>query len=203
MRRKTAGLMPCRAVGILDCAAHFRSHARFCSAERRQATMSKRKQQHQGSQGSSEQNAAAEASADQNEQEVTATEDEYGETEGATLARIARMKTRTAETLSTAARAAAGGARQVVGRGVDLVKEHPTATAAVVIGVGAAVIEAELAAAALVGVGVTMLVTRKSGPELRRDIGGLVRRGRAGLASRLARLEQVVAPAAVPEPEKA
>jgi hypothetical protein len=91
-------------------------------------------------------------------------------------------------------REVAGGARRVVRRGAKLVKDHPTATAALAVGAGAAIIEAELAAAALVGMGVTMLVTGKSGPQLRGDISTWVRRGRTRLAGQLARLEQVIAP---------
>jgi hypothetical protein len=122
-----------------------------------------------------------------------------GEGEGETRAERGLTVPAVRARVADGVREVMGGARRVVGRGAKLVKDHPTATAAVAVGAGAAIIEAELAAAALVGMGVTMLVTRKSGPELRSEIGTWVRRGRTRLAGQLARLEQVIAPEAPTE----
>jgi hypothetical protein len=152
--------------------------------------MSKKKAQHGRSAHTREEGEPAEEGASEAE---TGSESETAETRALSLPAI---RTR----VVGGAQDVVGGARRVLGRGVKLAKDHPTATAAVAVGAVGAIIEAELAAAALVGMGVTMLVTRKTGPELRNELGSWVRRGRSQLAGQLARLEQVIAP---PGPEEA
>jgi hypothetical protein len=133
--------------------------------------------------------ASAEASAGgENTQDATAGEEasNVGAWTRERASEITALVTSTASTV----RERGGSTARKVGQ---LVKDHPVASVAVVAG-GLALVEAELAAAALVGVGVTVLVVTKTGPETRAKIGTAIRDGRSLLARGLARLEAAIAP---------
>jgi hypothetical protein len=114
---------------------------------------------------------------------------------------VARGRERAQQIGSTLGGTAARARRQserVVRRAGKLVKEHPTATAAAVLTGALALAKAELAAGALLGIGVTVLVAKRSGAETRKRVAGWIRRSRALLTQGLDRLESVVEPPAAP-----
>jgi hypothetical protein len=84
-------------------------------------------------------------------------------------------------------------ARAGLAHGLHFAKKHPTGTIAALVALGG-IAELELAAAALLGIGVTALVTRKSGTEAREDLSSWAKRGRKEVAGLLGRLEHAVEP---------
>lgn len=86
------------------------------------------------------------------------------------------------------------GVRRALARGVRTAKNHPTASLAVIAGLGAFA-AADLALAALVGIGATALVNRKKSAEGRDQAAGWLDRGRTRLAEALGKLERAIAPA--------
>jgi hypothetical protein len=110
----------------------------------------------------------------------------------ATEAQAATGTERATAAAKEAGREAQRQAGRLFGRARAFAKDHPGVALAVLAGMGAA-FEVELAVGALVGVGATMLLTKKSGHEAREDLNRWVREGRDRLAHRLGLLESAVA----------
>jgi hypothetical protein len=115
------------------------------------------------------------------------------------------------EKVDDAARAASGAVQaQVQARKVEftklltLLKRHPLGLVAA-IGVGAALVEVELAVGLLTGLGATALLATKSGPEARQEVvakgKAALERARAVLASRSKPAEAGSPAPAAPAPE--